>query len=230
MDRGQAGEPAQQCQNTQIMKKDIILVGGGGHCKSVIDLIRSTGEYHVAGIVDLPSASGHTVMGVPVVGTDVDLPGLRKKYSAFLVTIGQIKDHSARKRIFNALIDLDAELPVIVARSAFVSPAAKLGHGTVVFHQAVVNAEAAIGQNCIINNLSLVEHDAVVGDHSHISTGAMVNGNVNIGEGCFVGSNASIRQGVSIGPAVVVGSGSIVLKDVPAEQTVAGVPARILRP
>lgn len=212
------------------MKKEIILVGGGGHCKSVIELVRSVGEYHVAGIVDLPSAAGSTVMGVPVVGTDDHLPELRKKYSAFAVTIGQIKNHTARKRLFDLLRSLDAELPVIIARTAFVAPSAKLGDGTLVFHQAVVNAEAVIGQNCIINNLSLVEHEAIVGDHCHISTGAMVNGNVTIGEGCFIGSNASIRQGVGIGPAVVVGAGSIVLKDVPAQQTVAGVPARILKP
>ena len=207
------------------MNNDIILVGGGGHCKSAIELIRSFGLFNIAGIVDIKENIGKEILGIPVIGTDDDIFSIRKEYSKFVVTIGQIKSHLVRERIFNTLKEAGAELPVITAKSAFVSETARVGEGTMIFHQAVVNAEAAVGVNCIINNLSLVEHDCVIGDHCHLSTGALLNGNVHVGKGSFIGSNACIIQGIEIGEMSVIGAGSLVVKNVMSGATVTGVPA-----
>ena len=134
----------------------ILLIGGGGHCRSVIDVIESGAQYQVAGIVQ-PASDGLTpIMGYPVRGDDNALPGLLGLTPYALVTIGQLRDASMRQRLFGKLLDLRAEIPVVVSPRAHVSRHAQLGRGTVVLHGALVNAAARVGENCIINSMALV--------------------------------------------------------------------------
>lgn len=172
---------------------------------------------------------GGQILGIPITGTDDDLEQAKKSCDCFAVTVGQIKSADTRRKIFQKLRGINAEIPPITAASAVVSPFAQLGEGTIVFHRAVVNAGASIGDNCIINTGAIVEHDAVVESHCHVSTAAVLNGQVKVSEGCFIGSNATIIQGIKIGPGAIVGAGSVVTRDIEAGITVAGVPAKILK-
>lgn len=175
------------------MKKKIILVGGGGHCASCIDVIEQEGNYEIAGIVDSDS-SIESLLGYPFLGMDADLDRLRALYDCALVTIGQISGPAVRSRVFLHLRALNYEMPAIVSPRAYVSKHATVGEGTIVLHDALVNARASIGQNCIINTKALIEHDSNIGDNCHVSTGAIVNGGVTLGSGSFLGSNAGTKQ------------------------------------
>jgi len=183
------------------MKEKIILIGGGGHCRSCIDVIEQEGRFEIAGIVERPShpETGY-VLGYPILGTDDDLSDLKEKYDYALVTVGQIKTEKPRMRLYELLKKLKFSLPIIVSSMAYVSRHASIGEGTIVMHQALVNAGAKIGTNCIINTKALVEHDAVVEDHCHIATGAILNGGAIIGSGSFFGSAAVSKENVSIPP------------------------------
>jgi sugar O-acyltransferase (sialic acid O-acetyltransferase NeuD family) len=197
----------------------LLLIGGGGHCRSCIEVIEAHDDYGIAGIV-LPEASNtEPVLGYPVVGSDEELQNLLSKTACALVTVGQIRSPNIRIRLFTELKKLNAELPVIIASTAYCSRHASVGYGTIVMHGALVNAAAHIGENCIINSQALVEHDVHIEPHCHIATGARINGGVHIGMGSFVGSGAIIREGVRIGPRTVIGAGQIVMRDVP-ENTV----------
>jgi sugar O-acyltransferase (sialic acid O-acetyltransferase NeuD family) len=207
---------------------NIILIGGGGHCKSCIDLILSTGQYKIAGIVDVKEKIGENVLGFPVIASDDELDTLHKKYDCFAITVGHIKSAAARINVYERLKSLNASMPVIISPHAYVSSFAKMGEGTMIFHQVVVNAAVDIGSNCIINNKALVEHDTIIGSHCHISTAAVLNGAVKVGNGTFIGSNATVRQGINIGEFCTIGAGSVVLSDVPARQVMAGVPASVI--
>ena len=140
---------------------------------------------------------------------------MREKYEFVLVTVGQIKSATPRKRLYAQLISLEFELPVVVSPKSYVSPRAKLGSGTIVMHDVLVNAGTHVGENCILNSKSLLEHDAVIGDHCHISTGSILNGEVQIGHESFVGSGAVVREGVRIGARSLVAGGARVMKDLP---------------
>jgi sugar O-acyltransferase (sialic acid O-acetyltransferase NeuD family) len=172
------------------MKETILLVGGGGHCKSCIDVIEQEGKYQIAGIVDLPEKRGQSVLSYPVLGCDADLPELIKSYPRVMITLGQIKSPVRRMALFNSLLQLGAQFPVICSPLAYISPHAQVADGTIIMHHALVNAGAQVGRNCIINTKALVEHDAIIEDHCHVSTGAIVNGGASIGCGSFVGSNS----------------------------------------
>lgn len=197
-------------------QSDIILVGGGGHCHSCIDVIEQQGHYRIGGIVDLPERAGQEVLGYPVIGTDDDLPRLAEEYQYFLITLGQIKSPARRMALFAQLKGLGVHLPPIVSPRAYVSRHARVGEGTIIMHGALVNAGARVGSNCIINTFCLLEHDASVGDHCHISTASIINGGTAVAEGTFVGSNTVTREGIRIGANCIVGGGVVVLQSVPS--------------
>jgi sugar O-acyltransferase (sialic acid O-acetyltransferase NeuD family) len=198
----------------------ILLIGGGGHCRSCIDVIEAEGKYIIAGIVCQPRGDREPVLGYKVLGDDEDLPELFKKYKFALITVGQIKSVNARVKLFQQVQRLGFELPTIISPRAYVSHYAGLGVGTIVMHDALVNAGAKVGNNCILNTKSLVEHDAIVEDHCHISTSSIVNGGTIIREQTFVGSNAMVRDNIEIGEKNIVGGGSVILKSLPKAQKI----------
>ena len=198
------------------MKEKIILIGGGGHCKSCIDVIEQEGRFEIAGIVERPGyTKGDSVLGYPILGTDHNLPELRKRFEYAIITIGQIKTPEPRIRLYELLKELEFSLPVIVAPTAYVSRHATVAKGTIIMHQAMVNAGARVGRNCIINNKALVEHDAVIEDHCHIGTNAVINGGVKVGSRTFFGSNAVCKEYIEIGENAVIGCGAKIIKNVP---------------
>lgn len=204
-------------------RKELILVGGGGHCKSVIEVAESAG-YSILGILDMPEEVGKTVLGHKVVGTDDDIPQFVGK-AEFVITVGFIKNPAIRIRIFDKIKSAGGRLATIIASTARVSKYAEVGEGTVVMHQAFVNAGAKIGCNCIINTFSNIEHDAQVGDQCHISTGTMVNGDCKIGERVFIGSQSALANGITVGDDIIVGAGSLVRKSISTKGIYSGNPA-----
>lgn len=204
-------------------QRNLILIGGGGHCKSVIDVAESAG-YNILGILDMPEDIGKSVLDYKVIGTDDDIPQFVDK-AEFIITVGFIKSPAIRMRIFDKVKEAGGKLATIIASTAHVSRYASLGEGTVVMHQAVVNAGARIGENCIINTFCNIEHDAVIGDQCHISTGAMVNGDCKVGKMCFIGSQSVLANGISICDDVIVGAGSLVRKNILKPGIYSGNPA-----
>jgi len=190
--------------------KEILLIGGGGHCKSVIDVIEQEGRFKIIGIVDKPELLGNEILGYSVIGNDSDLETLANKYDYALVTVGQIKSPSLRIRLFDFAMEAGFTLPTIVSPRAYVSKHATIGNGTIVMHDALVNAKAVIGSNCIINSKALIEHDCRVSDHCHISTNATINGGVVIEVGCFIGSGVLTRELMTIKECSFIKAGSLV--------------------
>lgn len=193
----------------------IVLVGGGGHCASCIDVIEQEGRFQVAGIIDLTNKVGETQLGYPIIGDDSDLPQLTETYSHFLITLGQIETPQRRIAIYEQLQQLGAQLPTVVSPRAYISRHANVGPGTIVMHNALINAGANIGVNCIVNSCCLIEHDAEIGNHCHISTNSTINGGTQIADGTFVGSGAVIRDNIRVGSYSLIGGGVNVMGDIP---------------
>lgn len=202
---------------------NLILVGGGGHCKSVIEVAESAG-YNILGILDMPETVGNSVLNHKVIGTDSEIPQYADK-AEFVITVGFIMNPAIRIRIYNRIKEAGGRLATIIASTAHVSRYATLGEGTVLLHQAVVNAGAKIGANCIINTFCNIEHDVVIGDQCHISTGTMVNGDCTVGDRVFIGSQSVLANGVAIGEDIIVGAGSVVIKSITEKGIYAGNPA-----
>lgn len=189
---------------------EIILIGGGGHCKSVIDVIEQEAKFKIAGIIDRPELLGTSVLGYPVIGNDINLENLSKKYNFALITIGHVKSPSTRIKLFQLAINYGFKFPTIISPNAHISKHSKIGNGTVIMNSVIVNANVSIGDNCIINSKALIEHDCSISNHCHVSTNATINGDVEIQEGSFIGSNATIVESITIKKNSFIKAGSLV--------------------
>lgn len=203
--------------------KDLICIGGGGHCKSVIDVAESAG-FRIKGILDIPELVGTTVLGYPIIGTDDQIEEYINN-SVFIVTVGHIKDVTLRIKLHQKITGLGGTLATIIASTAHVSKYAQLGEGSVIMHKAIVNADAIIGRGCIINTFANIEHDAQIGDYCHISTGAMINGNCKVGSGTFIGSQSAMVNGIEIVDGCLIGAGSLIRKSIKQKGVYSGNPA-----
>lgn len=208
---------------------ELILIGGGGHCKSCIEVIESTNHYSIKGILDSRENYGKKVLGYTIIGTDDEIADYNNTNVNFLITIGQIKTAEPRKRIYEILQQLNVQIATIISAHARVSIYSKIGEGSIVMHNACINADSTIGNNCIINTGATVEHDCLVMDHVHLSTGSAINGMCRIGNGCFIGSNSTVSHGVSITDECVIGAGAVVLKSVTEKGTYVGNPIRFIK-
>lgn len=179
-------------------QNDIILIGGGGHCVSCIDVIEAENKYKILGILDLKEKVGEKISGYEIIGSDEMLAELISPANYFFISIGQMTPYSKRDLIFSQLKSLKAKIATIISPLAYVSPRAKIGIGTIVMHHAVINAEATVGNNCIINTKALIEHEAFVEDNCHISTGVVINGRGGVQTNSFIGSHSTIVQCATI--------------------------------
>lgn len=209
------------------MQKNILLIGGGGHCKSVLDSILQLNEYLKIGIIDKKDKIDSSVMGIPVVGCDQNLKNLfHNGYKYAFITLGSIGDSSIRKKLYDKLIKIGFKIPIIIDPSASVSKSAMIESGVFIGKQSIVNSDSIIRKCSIINSGSIVEHDCQIGDFVHIAPGAVLGGNVHIGENSHIGLNASIKQQVKIGANTMIGMGSIVLNDIDDNIIAYGNPCR----
>ena len=181
--------------------KDLLLIGGGGHCRSIIDVIEEEGSFNIAGIIDNSDLLGKTVLGYPIIGDDSDLNKLANEFKYALITVGQVKSPNLRIKLFKKIKKLGFVLPSVVSPRAYVSKHATIGDGTVVMHCALVNANAI---------KSLIEHDSFIGDNCHISTNTIINGGVVVEQGSFIGSGSTTKEGVMIDKNSFIKAGSVV--------------------
>lgn len=205
-----------------------VILGGGGHARVVIDCLKASGQASPHAVLDKnQSLWGKEIFGVPIRGGDDLLARLKEEgVTHFVSAVGGVQDNRPRKKIFEwgirqGLVPLMLQHP-----SAVISPYTQIGRGTVIFAGAIINPGVVIGENCIINTGAIIDHDCVIGNHVHIAPGVTLSGGVDVGTGAHVGTGASIRHQITLGEKSVIGAGSVVVKDVPEEVVVKGVPAR----
>ncbi len=204
------------------MKQKIILIGAGGHSKSVADSI-DTDLYELVGFLDGKKTGTH--LQFPIIGSTLEDVNDHRAYQYF-VSIGDV---SARKMWYETLMKYGVETFNIIDKTAIVAPTARIGTGNFIGKYAVINADATIGDNNIINTKALIEHECRVGNHTHLSTNSTINGNVVVEDEVFFGSCAVCNGQLKIGHGAIIGSGSVIIKDVEPNTTVVGVPGRVVK-
>jgi len=200
------------------MEKIKYLYGASGHCKVIIDILRSNNDLVNCIFDDFPKAE--EMLGIQVLKASLFKPSLS---DLVIVSIG---DNFLRKKIVSKIT---ISFFTAIHSAAILSANSKIGKGSVVMAGVIINSSVVIGEHCIINSGAVVEHDCQIDDFCHISPNASLAGNVTLGEGTHVGIGACIIQGVKIGKWVTVGAGSVIIKDVPDFTTVVGNPGKIIK-
>lgn len=198
----------------------IVLIGGGGHARSVADSIESCGQYQIVGYTDINQDASY----LTYLGTDEELHSLYKSgVQNAAICVGYLGKSTIRDRLYSLAKDIGFILPPIIDPSAIVSQRCEIGEGTFIGKDVCINSDTRIGKMCIINSHATVEHDTLIGDYSHVAVGAVLCGGVKIDTHVLIGANATVIQGITISANSIVGAGSTVLHDVPDSVTVYGV-------
>lgn len=192
----------------------IVILGNGGHAKSLIDIIEREKRYEIAGYVVNENDPDMSNEKYPRLGGDAQLEQIfQSGVKNAAVGVGYMGNSGLREKLWEQLKQIGFFLPVICDPSAVLAGGVGIGEGSFIGKGSIVNANASVGKMCIINTGAIVEHDCEVEDFSHISVGSVLCGNVKVGAATFVGANATVIQGVSIGRGCVIGAGTTIRKN-----------------
>jgi sugar O-acyltransferase (sialic acid O-acetyltransferase NeuD family) len=194
----------------------ILVYGGGGHGKSLIELIQAINKYRIVGIIDDGLKAGDDIFGIPVLGgagklTELYSQGIHLAVNA----VGGIGDVSTRVAVFERIKAARFSNPSVVHPTSFIEASARLADGTQVFPLAYVGSDVRTGFGSIINTGAILSHDCTLGDFTNIAPGAILAGGVSVGAGTLVGMGVTINLNVTIGERCLIGNGATVKSDVP---------------
>lgn len=216
--------------HSDLEKTDVIIVvGGGGHAKVVISILRKLQNYRILGYTDVNDNGA--VAGAPYLGSDRDLTALAigtEKVNAVL-GVGQVGLGKPRSEIWARLHSLSLIFPLIVSPDAIVNEGVSGGEGAVVMDGAVINSGATIGRGAIVNTNSTIEHDVVLAEWVHVAPGSTICGGVTVGPFSMIGAGATVIEGMRIAAGCVVGAGSTVVHDLTEQGVYVGSPARRIK-
>lgn len=198
-------------------KEGLVIYGGGGHGKSVIELVRAMGGFRIVGVLDDGMPAGGEILNVPVLGgaeklAELAAQGIRQAINA----VGGIGNVGARIAVFDTLAAAGFTCPTVVHPSAYIEPSAQLAEGVQVFPQAYIGPEANIGFGCIVNTGVIVSHDCQLGQIVNLAPQATLAGNVQLGAYTLIGMGVTLNLNVVTGERVQIGNGATVKSDVPA--------------
>lgn len=211
--------------------KQVVLIGAGGHCKVIIDILKQDNGIEIIGLIDKDKEHlGQKVLGVPIIGADNDLPSIFNSNQAdsALIAVGGTGDNYLRSKLYNRIKELGYELINAIHPDCTIGSQVQLGMGNVVVGQSIINPGVEVGDNNIINTGSIIEHDVKIGNHVHITPGVSISGEVNIGDYSHLGTGATIIQGIDIGNNCLIGAGAVVIEDIPDNSVVVGNPGEII--
>ena len=197
--------------------KAILVYGGSGHGKSVIDLLRAIGGYEIQGVIDDGMPAGKKVMDNLILGGADKLAELHDNEIRLAVNaVGGVGDIMSRVRVFNRLAEAGYFCPSLVHPTAFVEPTAILAPGVQVFPHAYVGSDTSVGFGCIINTGAIISHDCSIEDYANIAPGATLAGGVQVGESALIGMGVTINLNTAIGSRARIGNSAVVKTDVPS--------------
>jgi UDP-perosamine 4-acetyltransferase len=204
----------------------IVVLGGGGHAKVIVSILRKMGTWNVLGYTD--NIDRGSILGAACLGNDQVLVEIIQKHVEcnLVIGVGSVRSAEKRIRIWDFIEPLGFKIPSIISPNGIVNEGVSVGSGTVVFDGSIINTGTIVGSGAIINSNATVEHDCRIADFVHIAPGATICGGVTIGRNSLIGAGSIIVQGLAIAENCIVGAGATVVEDCTVPGTYLGTPAR----
>lgn len=211
---------------TELMKKKVLIIGGGGHAKVLIESLKSQ-KIEIYGILEKnPSLIGKKISGISVFEEKEMLLTHPPSQTVLVNGIGSTATTNQREEVFTTYKRLRYDFLSIIHSTAYIASDVHIGEGLQAMAGSIIQCGSTIGDNVIINTHSSIDHDCEIGHYTHVAPGVTVSGNVKIGIYCHIGTGASIIQGIQIGKCALIAAGSVVIRDIRENQKVCGVPAK----
>lgn len=207
-------------------RKPLVIIGAGGFGREVLDVVEAQGPdaFRFLGFLDdgAPDPALLSARSAALLGPVAALANIEAEY---LIAIA---DPDVRRNIDAFATSLGRHAPVVVHPSATIGSLVDLSAGTVICAHASLTTTIKIGRHCHINLNATIGHDTIVGDYVTVFPGCTISGDVHVESGVTLGTNSSIIQGRRVGANTTVGAGAAVIRDIGANLTAVGVPARPL--
>ncbi len=203
------------------MKDNLLIVGAGGHGKSVADVALAMKRWNKISFLD-DDQGKKSVMGIEIIGTTNDIFAYKDDFEMFI----GIGNNITRQKLQKMLEASGIRIPVLIHPQTVIGTQVEIGIGTVIMAGAIVNCSTKVGEGCIINTGATIDHDNRVGDFVHLSPGTHLAGTVTVGKGCWLGIGSVVGNNVTITPDCTIGAGAVVVKDLTEAGVYTGVPAR----
>lgn len=209
------------------MKEKIVVIGGGGHAKVVISILKKLNAYEIVGFTELEKKT--SILGVEYLGTDEILQDLfYDGIKNAVIGLGQIKTSEIRRKIVKIAEEIGFKFPSILSPDSIVNEEVKIGAGTIVMDGVIINSGTEIGNFSIINTNCSIDHDCNIGDFTHIAPGVTLSGEVKIGNNVLVGTGANVIQQIFITDLSIISAGSSVQKSITQKGIYRGIPAKLV--
>jgi UDP-perosamine 4-acetyltransferase len=211
------------------MSLPVIIIGGSGHAKVLIEALRLN-SIEIVGILDInPDLKGKKVMGLPIIGSDDAIELYAPDVVRLVNGVGSVRVPTRRCELFDRFKRMGFIFADVIHPSAIIASGVELGEGAQVMAGVVIQTGSRIGRNAIVNTSASVDHDCLIGEHSHIAPGVTLSGGVRVGDLVHIGTGATVVQGILVGNGSLVGAGTVVVNDVPQGMTVLGVPGKVVQ-
>jgi UDP-N-acetylbacillosamine N-acetyltransferase len=210
--------------NQILMDKKNIIIGNGGHARSLISLLikRRKKNINIKAISKL--RKNETIFNLPIVKLDIkkDL----KRNDNFFLAIGDIL---IRSKYFNLLKKQRKLTPNIFSISLNMNKDLLIGSGNFIGENVFIGPNVKIGSNNIINTNSSIDHECQIGSNCNISPGVILAGRVKISDNSFIGMGVSIADKVELCKNIVIGANSFVNKSIKISGTYYGNPLKKIK-
>lgn len=208
-------------------KTKVVVIGGGGHAKVVISILKKLKSFDIIGYTD--NINKGELLKIPYLGTDEILAEMIKQgVNNAVIGVGQIKSAAIRIAIVEKLAGLGFIFPSIISPDSTINEDVFIDEGTVIMDGAVINTGTQVGKFAIINTKTSIDHDCKIGNFTHLAPGVTLSGGVYIGNKVLIGIGTSIKEGIQIVENCLIGGGSLVIKDLILPGQYVGIPAKRL--
>ncbi|WP_198027628.1 acetyltransferase [Seonamhaeicola sp. S2-3] len=210
-------------------KTNIVIIGASGHARVIIDILERNNQYNIVGLIDSFKPVGSYIYNYKILGREKDIPNLKKTHN-FRHGIIAIGDNWTRKKIHEKIVKIAPRFKFINAihPTAVIGKDVKIGKGVVVVAGSIINSNAVIGDFCIINTKASLGHDSQLKKYASLAPNSTIGGNVKIGTCTAICLSASIIQDITIGKHCIIGASSLIIRDVPNNSKVIGIPGKVI--